>query len=167
MRIYKKRYLYKWDVAKNNKAFTIVEILIVFMLITCLISIVLPSATNSLAHYQTITTVRKLVADIQYTQQLAIRSEDTKASYEIDFYPLYNRYTIKHGAKTIRTENLPTWVKLVGTNLPQVSGMEILAFNTQGNPQSAGTIIITNGRTGKRYDVKIAVLTGRIRVVAS
>lgn len=165
MRTYKKRYLSKQDIVRNTQAFTIVEIMIIFMLITCLISIALPSATNSLAHFQTITTVRKLVADIEYTQQLAIRSEDTKASYEMDFYPLYNRYTIKHGAKTIRTENLPTWVQLVGTNLPQVSGMEILAFNTQGNPQSPGTIIITNGRTGKRYDIKIALLTGRIRVV--
>ena len=152
---------------QNNQAFTLIEVVIVLLILTCLLSIALPSANNSLAHYQTITSVRKLVADIQYTQQLAIRSEDTKASYELIFYPTYNQYSIRHGAKVLRTEKFPTWVKLMGTNLPVTSGLEILTFNLQGNPLRGGTITLTNGRTGKRYDVIITVLTGRVRVEAT
>lgn len=148
----------------NNRAFTLIEVMLVMLILTCMTTIALPYATNSLAHYQTITTVHKLVSDIQYTQQLALRSEDTMATYQIIFYPETERYSIRHGLNSIREEHFPTWVELQGTNLPLDDNREVLAFNLQGNPLQGGTITITNGRTGKQFDVIITMLTGRVRV---
>ncbi|SHE60550.1 hypothetical protein SAMN02745133_00771 [Desulforamulus putei DSM 12395] len=154
-------------VLQQNGAFTLVEVMITLILITFMLSVAMPLAADALAHYQTVTTVRKLVSDIQYTQQLATRSEDPKASFEIIFSPPQEQYTIKHGSKTLRTEKFPVWVHLAGTNFGQPGLPEILTFNIQGNPVQAGTITIINRRSGKVYYVRVAVLTGRVRVESS
>lgn len=149
---------------KKNHAFTLIEVLVTLALISIIIVLAVPYFTNSLAHHQTVSTVRKLVSDIQYTQQLAIKTEDTYSSYEIVFNPALENYYLKHGSKILRLEKFPPWVDLAGTNLANSYQREILAFNVQGSPIRAGTITIINKRSGKVYYVRVAVLTGRVRV---
>ncbi|ABO49560.1 hypothetical protein Dred_1025 [Desulforamulus reducens MI-1] len=148
----------------KNQAFSLVEVIISLLFITTILAIALPKLTNSLAHYQTITTVRQLVSDIQFTQQLATKSEDPYAGYEIFFKPTKEQYLILHGTKTLRTVTFPNAVDLAGTNLSQGGKINFLSFNIQGNPLNAGTITIINRRSGKGYFIHITVLTGRIRV---
>lgn len=148
----------------KNRAFTLVEVLVAVTMIALVTVIAIPYLANSLAHYQTVTTVRKLVADIQYTQQLAVTTEDTTAAYEMVFRRDQEKYYIKHGTRILRTERFPTWVDLAGTNVQAGGESNILAFSVQGSPVGAGTITIKNRRSGKSYSVKVAVITGRVRV---
>lgn len=157
-----------FGIVREKCAFTLLEVMITLLLLSTLLITALPHIANSLAHFQTITTVRKLISDIQYTQQLATRSEDQMASYEIIFNPQLEQYSIRRGSKIIRTEKFPTWVDMAGTNLSQQGNQPgILTFSIQGNPVRAGTITIANKRSGKIYRVIIALLTGRVRVETS
>ncbi|MEG6522529.1 hypothetical protein [Desulfotomaculum sp. 1211_IL3151] len=149
------------------KAFTLVEVIISLLFIAIILAIAFPKLNNILAHYQTITTVRNLVSDIQYTQQLATKSEDAYASYEIEFKPFQEQYLIKHGNQILSTVNFPPEVDLVDTNLSQQGMREYLTFTIQGNPQRAGTITIQNRKSGKGYFIHITVLTGRVRVATT
>lgn len=152
------------DTLRQNRAFTLIEVMVSLILIIMLIGLAMPLMANSLAHYQTVAAVRKLVSDIQYTQQLAIKTEDPMASFEIIFYPTQQQYIIKHGSKSLRTEKFPAHVRLAGTNFGQSGTTQILTFNIQGNPVQAGTITVMNRRSGKVYLIRVAVLSGRVRV---
>lgn len=151
----------------GTKGFTLVEVILVLFLTAIILAIAVPKFNNTLAHYQTITTVRNLVSDIQYTQQLATKSEDTYVSYEIEFKPAQEQYLIKHGSQILSTVTFPPAVDLVGTNLSQPGMKEYLTFTIQGNPQRAGTITIQNRKSGKGYFIHITVLTGRVRVATT
>lgn len=155
-----------YNIIFRNQAFTLVELIISLFLITVILAIAFPKLNNTLAHYQTITIVRNLVSDIQYTQQLATKSEDAYAAYEIEFKPAREQYQIKHGNQILSTVNFPPTVDLVGTNLSQ-TGKEFLTFTIQGNPRRAGTITIQNRQSGQGYFIHITVLTGRIRVATT
>lgn len=149
-----------------TRAFTLVEMLVSLFCIILLLTAAMPLLTDSLARYQTNTTLHKLVADLQYVQQLAIKTEDTTACYEVFFYPTQQQYVIRHGAKLLRTEKFPFYVCLVSTNFGQSGETQILTFNIQGNPVQAGTITVMNRRSGKIYLVRVAVLSGRVRIEA-
>lgn len=151
----------------KQQAFTLIELLVALMLLSIILALTMPLITNSLAHYQTITTVRKIVSDIQYTQQLATKREDAQAAYEIQFNPSWDQYSIYHGPRLLRTEKFPSLVDLHQTNFAGGGVQNVLIFNIQGNPVQGGTITLTNRRSGKVYQIRVAVLTGRVRVEAN
>lgn len=151
----------------QQKAFTIIELVVVLMLLSLILAISLPVITDSLAYYQTVTSVRKIVSDIQYIQMLATKKEDAQAAYEIQFNPGWDQYSIYHGPRLLRREKLPALVDLHQTNFTGGGVQNVLIFNIQGNPVQGGTITLVNRRSGKVYQVRVAVLTGRVRVEAN
>ncbi|GAB6182062.1 hypothetical protein JCM14036_33810 [Desulfotomaculum defluvii] len=151
----------------GEKGFSLVEVILALLFISAILAISIPKLNNTLAHFQTVTIVRKLVSDIQFTQQLAVKSEDAYALYEIVFKPDREQYLIKHGPSILRTVTFPPNVDLVATNLSQSGMQDFLTFTIQGNPLKAGTITIQNRKSGKGYFIHITVLTGRVRVATT
>lgn len=146
---------------KQEKGFTLVEVLISIVILGVVIGVTTPSLARSLAKRKLSTAATQLKADIRYTRQIAITERRARA---IKFY-VYERssepnvYEIFRNADPLKKVHLPENIKLIYCNF----AADRLTFTNQGNPQQGGTITLENQYCDKLYVITLPI-TGRVRI---
>lgn len=141
---------------KNNKGFTLLELIIVISIIAILSTIAMPLAYRSLCYWQMQTAAWRLVSDIRRVQQMAVSGEDRHRT--ILFDTANNLYRISKDAVIIAETRLPAGIVFEGVAFPQKK----LAFNLNGVPTASGDIILRN-RFGSYYYITVLPVTGRVK----
>ena len=84
---------------KNNKGFTLIEVVVVFGIIIALAGIVLASSFNFRTSTEINSVINKLITEIK-NQQIKAMTGDTEGSLQIDNFGIYffeTKYTLFHG----------------------------------------------------------------------
>ena len=154
-----------------NKAFTLIESVMVIVIIGILTAVVMPAFVNSYNTLKIEGAYKQLMQDIRYTKQLAISRQTT---HGISFNPSQDSYFL-YRQTTSNTVNDPstqkpfnvtyTSGKFSGVNLVSTTftspAQDTLEFNSLGAPSSAGVITLNYNSITKTITVEAN--TGRIQ----
>ena len=147
--------------AARAKAFTLVELLMVVVIVSIVGAIALPRYGNAVAQYRLDAAAKRIVADIDYARALAM---STSQSRSIIFSPAYQTYSIANvtsldNRSTTYTVNLnaePYKSSLVSATF---GGSSTITFDPYGTPSSGGTVVVRTPTTQKT--ITIDATTGK------
>jgi prepilin-type N-terminal cleavage/methylation domain-containing protein len=156
------------------RAFTLIEVLIVVVIIGIVGAVVVPEMLQS--GTMTVQAAGRIViADLIYAQNEAIAQQSPR---RVVFYPTQNRYELTDAAGNVL--NVPwkaggTTVgnyvvdfrndkRFIGVGLGEVAfGTETyIEFDALGSPSNGGTVDLISGRA--HYRISVAPMTGRIAI---
>lgn len=144
---------------RNNRGFTLVELLVVLSIIALIMSIATINKSQLVLRYRFNTVLREMVNDLRYAQSKAII--DGK-SYRIEFTS-NKRYTVREEAspvyKTIKEVILPPEIEVHYNR-----SNRLCLFNTDGT-ESYGGGTVTLYSKGLKKEITIVPITGRIAIV--
>ncbi len=136
-------------IIKNNKGFTLIELIIVIAILGVLLSICVPK--NKISDYRLNLQAVTLTNDIRMIRLLMMTEG------ELHHITLSSKhYTVMNGLNLIKRVELGNNVK-VGNNMKS-----IIKFSYKGSPVQAGSVFMQNTTTGKSYDITIMPYTGRV-----
>jgi len=148
----------KFNLLKNQKGFTIIELVIVIVILGLLATLVFPSAADIINNHRLESTAKEIVSDLRIAQQKAISKE---AAYRVimnDESPLTNpknTYFIKEvNGETIKTVTLPVNIIFYVSHS--------FDFSISGETPNR-TIRLVNKNSNKAKYI-IIYRTGRIRI---
>ncbi len=153
-----------------NRAFTVIETIIVIVIVAILAATAIPAFVSSHNTLKIESAYKQLMQDIRYTRQLAIASQVTHGisfNPSLDSYFLYRQDTsnvIKDPATqkpfSVTYASGPfSGVNLVSTTFT-VPETDTLEFNSLGAPSGGGTVTLNfNGIT---KTITVEANTGRI-----
>ncbi len=146
---------------RNEKGFTLIELICLVMLLGIIIAIAAPALADFGQKRSLDLAARAMVIDIRKTRQKAIT---TGWSQLIEMRTNHDDYNIKDG-KTNETElvALPPDVSYRSNNFPLKDGYRLLSFSRSGAPNSGGTVSLTN-RSGDVLYIIVTPATGRVRI---
>ena len=138
---------------KNNKGFTLIEMLIVLSIFMVLASLSLNLYPKYVQKMETTRFVRQFEEDLYYAQSYAI-SHEMNISVNLNNY----NYTISSNLNGVILQrmNPPNTTFKKGTN-----GLKIF-FNDAGSPITSGVVYIQTDQ--ERYKVTIYIGKGRIKI---
>jgi len=159
----------------SSKAFTLVEVLVVLVILGFAGAIVVPSLSRP-SNFSVQSAGRMLISDIMIAQNDAIASQTPRS---IVFEPLLNRYRLvddsgnnlqavwRAGSGMGETDYLVDFNadgRFTGVTLQNVNigGGQTLDFDPLGSPANGGTIDLVNANT--TYRVSITPFTGRVTI---
>jgi prepilin-type N-terminal cleavage/methylation domain-containing protein len=125
------------------RAYTIIELVIVLLIMSIFAAVTAPSFMNSLLFHRVETAARRVKADIDYTRQ---RARLTSTPQSITF-TTGATYTIS-GAKSLENINRAYTVNLknspysLDSATANFSNMLVLTFDGYGTPTSGGTVVL-------------------------
>lgn len=142
----------------GRRAFSIVELVVVILIISVLAAVSTPAFMDSLLFHRVESAARRVKADIEYQRQ---RARLTSTSQTVTFSN--GSYTLS-GAKSlddptsVYTVNLKQSPYLLDSATANFSSTQVLTFDGYGSPSSAGTVVLVakthqctvtiNGTTG-------------------
>jgi prepilin-type N-terminal cleavage/methylation domain-containing protein len=150
---------------KKARAFTVVEVLLVVVVIAILAAVVIPRMTGTglYSKYLVYTTVHRIAADMRLARRLAVTTGDRHRlrCFQTGGSSDYNEYRIQRRIGG-------SWV-LVGEvkYIPDeiiVSGTQTVIFNADGSANSNCTFRYRIGSV--RYRVTVRQTTGRVKLEA-
>jgi len=130
-------------VALRPRAFTIIELVIVVMIMSIFAAVTAPAFMDSLLFHRVETAARRVKADIDYTRQ---RARLTSTAQSITFTAA-GTYTIS-GAKSLQKSTLAYTVDLkkspysLDSATANFSNVLVLTFDGYGTPTSGGTVVL-------------------------
>lgn len=134
---------------KEDKGLTIVELVIVIAMLGILTSVCIPK--NKIKDYRLHSQALTLTNDIRMIRYLMMTEGE---SYYISFS--YTDYYVMNSLKIVKN------VKL-GDNIWMGNNMtNNVRFSYNGSPKKAGSIMMKDTTTNKRYDITIVPYTGRV-----
>ncbi len=148
---------------KNERAFTLVELLCVLALLGMLAMIAMP-AVNDMGRKRLLEiAARSLATDMRRCQQTAIVSGSGRC-LEFLLYSSSYHYRIKN-CSTSETERIsfPEGITYHSITFPTSGGIPRLRFNPDGAPNAGGTVVLQNSR-GDIIHVIVTPATGRVRI---
>lgn len=155
---------------KNNKGFTLIELIAVLTIMGIIAGLTVPSLMNMTDKWMLRSTANMIANDIRLVQSMSIQ-ECTEYQFEL----LTSRFTYqlklaeftKLPFKTVKLD--PRITKLKSTLYdPGLKGIykddRLLIFSYLGSPNQAGTIELES-KSGNRIKITIVVNTGRVQVI--
>ncbi|MBI5745631.1 MAG: GspH/FimT family protein [Nitrospirae bacterium] len=146
---------------RDNKGFTIIELMIVVAIIGIIAAIGFVSLTKQIPHYRLNGSVRDLVSDLRWARTLAIASGE-KVNLRLD--PSNDRYQVEKalnpGTPISRVRDLRQ--DYPGVDLISSSGGNLITFEPRGTTSSWTTIKIGNS-SGEEKKITV-IVTGRIKI---
>lgn len=149
---------------RRARAFTLVEVIVVLVIIGVLAAISLPRFAAFYSHRRMQLVVRKIVADLAYAQHLArLKGANQKVSFAIssDMYELKGVQDLDHPGQEYRVtlSDEPYVAQITSADFGGDSNLE---FNLYGVPDSGGTIVVERGSHGFRLTIDAE--TGEVTV---
>ena len=131
-----------------RRAFTLVEMVIVLMVISIMAAAAAPRLHRALSYHRATTAAQRIKVDLQYARQYA---KTTSSSQSIQFNILGQSYTCpglpnlnrKSTAYAVALAEHPYEVALVDANF---GGLTSLTFNGFGIPDRSGTVVVQSGQ---------------------
>lgn len=126
------------------RAFTIVELTIVVLIMSIFAAVAAPAFLDSLLFHRVETAARRVKADLELTRQ---RARLTSAAQSITFSN--STYTIGGGAKgldnpnAVYTVNLKNSPYLLDSATANFAGTQSVLFDGYGTPSSSGSVVLT------------------------
>jgi len=155
----------------KRRAFTLVEILMVLMILGIAAAMIAPRL-GSMGDIQVSSAARTLVANMEYAQNEAIV---TQQDMTVEFNESFEKYWLADAAGNLLTH--PVTKRDFTVEFPNERGLqkvEVLSadfggndkvtFDSLGSPSNGGSVML--GADGHTYRVDVAPVTGRIQVVA-
>jgi len=126
-----------------QKGYTIVELLIVFALITIISTFAVPAWQNYSSNINLRTAAREVMADIFNTRQRAI--EENLNTYRLTFDVANNNYALSRTdtGNTIWTKLLTSLGKGISIQSVNFSNGSVVSFQRRGTV-TMGTVVLTN-----------------------
>lgn len=145
----------KYQKKKNRDSFTLIEFLTTIGIIIALVAIGIPAFKTYQPDLQLSGTVRNLISDLRYVQQMAVTEQ---VEYGIYFIPPDRKYEIKrYGLETtiIKTVSLPEEIKTLIIDQNFVNNSNTVKYNPYGAVDVAGIITLENTKnTTSTIEVK-------------
>lgn len=166
-----KNYRYKISVSLQlTRAFTLVEVMLVLMILGVLCTLVVPNLLPLNDRWLLRSTAYMIASDIRRMQRQSVQ-ECTEYNFEI--LPSQFYYKLRQNnatSETIKKVTLhPRITQITSTLTPsakyggQMAGYRIVTFSYLGNPSNCGDIVLkTKGGNSIRLTIEVA--TGRVRV---
>jgi prepilin-type N-terminal cleavage/methylation domain-containing protein len=142
----------------RRRAFTLIEIVIVVLIMSIFGAVAAPAFLDSLLFHRAESAARRLKADIDYQRQ---RARLTSAAQSVTFAA--STYTLS-GAKSLNdptqiyTVNLRQSPYSLDSAVANFAGTQVITFDGHGTPSSGGTVVLSakahqctvtvNGTTG-------------------
>jgi len=158
-------------------AFTLVEVLIVMVILAIAAAIVIPSIGTA-ADSQATSAARVLGSDLEVARSLALTTQQTHSlvfSPDLQSYKVVANYGGGSYASVVAVPHPVVAGERLEVCLADANGMgsvNVLAasfggvsyvtFNSQGEPSSAGTVLLRAG--GTQMTVSVSALTGAVSV---
>jgi len=155
-------------VTRDGKAFTLVELLVVVIILALAAALVLPQAIGT-SDMQAQAAARVLMADLEYAQSHAVV---TQADVTVTFDGSGNSYGVSKQSQTlIHPITKKAYVvdfdthgsfKTVSIGTVDFGGGSTVTFNALGTPSPDGSVDVGAGT--HTYRVTVAPVTGRVSV---
>jgi prepilin-type N-terminal cleavage/methylation domain-containing protein len=131
----------------RRPGFTMIEIVIVVLILGILSAVAAPRYLDTLAHYRTDATAKRIVADLQVAKR---RAQHSSSSQTIVFHVDENRYEITtmkdmNHSQEVYEHRLGEGVSVAKLVSASFGGSNTLVFDIYGKPSSAGTIVFNAG----------------------
>ncbi|MCX5780610.1 MAG: GspH/FimT family pseudopilin [Firmicutes bacterium] len=145
---------------RNNKGFTLIEIIAVLALMALAIGMAMPIFAKTLVSVQLQTDAQKMASLLRMTRQQAMTSGQPKT---VVFYPASGKYKVNGSTSYY----LHPGIGFIGatTFTTKQGGQPICGFSPTGVPSSGGTVTLGNGYE-RRY-VIVNPVAGRVRISES
>lgn len=154
---------YRKTPEKGEKAFTLIELAFVVLILGIILGMVIPNLQEPIERFGVISTARQLESDIRSLQQMAISQEYPGFSIVLptSATPAYSTY---RDSVTLKKTVLPVNITMT-SNYPSIPPHPpTIYFGLKGLPNRGGTITIQGNKTGEKRYVIIYNVTGRIRI---
>jgi prepilin-type N-terminal cleavage/methylation domain-containing protein len=151
---------------RESRAFTLVELLIVMLVMGIMTAVATPAFMDSLLFHRVESAARRIKADLELARHTARLTSTTQS---ITFTGL--TYTVSGGIKNLDNPTQPYLVDLAAPpyELSDVTanfnGDQSLSFNGYGAPSSWGTIFLTNKR--HQCIVQLDPTTGNVTITSN
>lgn len=131
----------RYQVSKLKTAFTLIEVVVFISIIGVLFLIGFPAFRAYKPSLELSGTVRELVSDIRYAEQLAVAEQ---VNHGILFFPAADKYQIVRGAieEVLEEKTFPQEVSFKEVTFTNNK----VIFNPYGAVEEAGIIILVNTR---------------------
>ena len=145
--------------SKNNRGFSLLELLLVVAIIGIMAAIAVPRFSNANAQRDLDNAARQLVVDLRWTSQMAANSVETVKVVFVNVSPY--GYRVVQGTAEIVIK--PTQSFPVTVLFPAAVGA--VSYDVYGKPTGGADISVTlQNTTGQTRTVSVDYLTGRVRM---
>ena len=149
---------------RRRRAFTIMELVIVVLIMGIMAAVAAPRYRDSLAHFRTEAAARRIAADLMRATQHAEANETAQQvefSLPSNFYSLEGYSDPDHPSTVYKVSLSKTGhpAKLVACDF---GGDCFVTFDMYGKPQNAGSVVVQSGNRQKT--VRVNGTTGRVTI---
>ena len=132
---------------KHDRAFSLIELIIVLVIVAAVSTIAIPRYANSHARYRVESAARRIAADLTYTRSVA---RSTSSAAAVVFNLGTETYTIPEvtpldGGPGVYTVNLVAEPYLSTLDTANFGGTPIANFDGYGTPLNGGSVTVTAG----------------------
>lgn len=148
---------------KEEKAFTLLELAVVVLILGIILGMVIPKLQGPIERFRVISTARQLESDIRNLQQMAISQEYAGFYMTLPTAatPAYSTYK---DSVTMKQTFLPVGITMT-SNYPSIPPHPpTIYIGLKGLPNRGGTITIQGNKTGEIRYIIIYNITGRVRI---
>jgi prepilin-type N-terminal cleavage/methylation domain-containing protein len=151
---------------KSRRAYTIIELVIVLLIMSIFAAVTAPSFMDSLLFHRVETAARRVKADIDYTRQ---RARLTSTAQSITFTASAT-YTVS-GAKSLENVHRAYAVDLkkspysLDSATANFSNTLVLTFDGYGTPTSGGTVVLV--AKSHQCTVSVNSVTGVVTITSN
>jgi prepilin-type N-terminal cleavage/methylation domain-containing protein len=158
-----------WRATGNAKAFTLVEVLVVVVIMAIAGAMIVPLMAGA-GEMEALSAARVIATDIQYAQNMAITMQ---TPVTVQFYPDADRYTLSNASGLLKhpMTNKDYLVDFhardgfdqVDLASASFGGAASVVFDELGSPSAGGSATVLGG--SQTYRIDVTSVTGTVSVV--